>query len=334
MSQRARRGARPGRGATRAHAAGTARRSTGWRNLNVEPGDSTLDEMIAAIERGVLMQDQRARGRSTIRATSSSSAASGAGASRTAGWRGGAQPQLPRHLGHLLAHLAGSATRPLRGDGHAVLRQGRAQPGDPRRPRLARLRVRRRRGVRRGEVGDAGALLRPRRRTLTASLRGGEVLLANFDGESFRLRALQPCPRCASRCSVRQAYLTLELIDGRRHAPSALAITRRRRRRTGRRSSGALEATARRPAAAARGSLPSLLRPSWRLGQRADRPPALAGRCDRRDHSRPARAAISSASRQRAGIPRLRQLARPRHWHEVDSFQLRLDASTSAATRR
>ncbi len=50
--------------------------------------------------------------------------------------RGGPQSQLPRRLGDLLA-LAGDGRRCLDdgGDGHAVLRQGRAEPGDPRRPR-------------------------------------------------------------------------------------------------------------------------------------------------------------------------------------------------------
>ena len=56
------------------------------------------------------------------------------------------------------------------------------------------------------------------------ALRGKEVLLANFEGEvsNFvrfnRARVRQPM-------TVRQAYLTLELIDGRRHDRATLAIT-------------------------------------------------------------------------------------------------------------
>ncbi len=55
-------------------------------------------------------------------------------------------------------------------------------------------------------------------------LRDNEVLLANFDGEDSdflrfnRARVRQPL-------SVRQAYLTLELVDGRRHDRTTLAIT-------------------------------------------------------------------------------------------------------------
>lgn len=55
-------------------------------------------------------------------------------------------------------------------------------------------------------------------------LRGAEVLLANFEGETSdflrfnRARVRQPM-------TVRQAYLTLQLIDGRRHDRTTLAIT-------------------------------------------------------------------------------------------------------------
>jgi predicted Zn-dependent protease len=55
-------------------------------------------------------------------------------------------------------------------------------------------------------------------------LRGAEVLLANFDGEVSdfirfnRARVRQPM-------TVRQAHLTLELIGGRRHGRTTLAIT-------------------------------------------------------------------------------------------------------------
>ena len=55
-------------------------------------------------------------------------------------------------------------------------------------------------------------------------LRGGEVLLANFDAEISdflrfnRARVRQPM-------TVRQAYLTLELVDGLRHDRTTLAVT-------------------------------------------------------------------------------------------------------------
>ncbi len=55
-------------------------------------------------------------------------------------------------------------------------------------------------------------------------LRGGEVLLANFDGEVSDFLRFNHA-RVRQPMSVRQAYLTLQLIDGRRHDRTTLAIT-------------------------------------------------------------------------------------------------------------
>lgn len=56
----------------------------------------------------------------------------------------GEEPQLPGHLRAVLAQpQRGGRRRHLRGARHALLRQGRAEPGDPCRPRLAGLRIQR-----------------------------------------------------------------------------------------------------------------------------------------------------------------------------------------------
>ena len=55
-------------------------------------------------------------------------------------------------------------------------------------------------------------------------LRGDEVLLTNFDGEVSDFLRFNHA-RVRQPMTVRQAYLTLELIDGRRHDRTTLAIT-------------------------------------------------------------------------------------------------------------
>src|SRR5512137_1507456 len=55
-------------------------------------------------------------------------------------------------------------------------------------------------------------------------LRGGEVLLANFDGEVSDFLRFNHA-RVRQPMTVRQSYLTLQLIDGRRHDRTTLAIT-------------------------------------------------------------------------------------------------------------
>ena len=55
-------------------------------------------------------------------------------------------------------------------------------------------------------------------------LRGGEVLLANFEGEVSDFVRFNGA-RVRQPMTVRQAYLTLELIDGRRHDRTTLALT-------------------------------------------------------------------------------------------------------------
>jgi len=78
-------------------------------NLNVEPGTSTLDEMIRLDRRRLLLKTNASWSIDDSR-NKFQFGCEWAGASARAGCRGGAQPQLPRHLGHLLA-LAGDGRR-------------------------------------------------------------------------------------------------------------------------------------------------------------------------------------------------------------------------------
>ena len=55
-------------------------------------------------------------------------------------------------------------------------------------------------------------------------LRGREVLLANFDGEESAFLRFNHA-RVRQPMTVRQAYLTLELVDGRRHDRTTLAVS-------------------------------------------------------------------------------------------------------------
>ena len=120
-------------------------------NLNIEPGDAGLEEMIAGIEHGVLMatnsswsiDDSRnkfqfgcewgqliERGKLTT-------------VVKNPNYRG-----ISANFWRSLARVGDAATVEVLG--HAVLRQRRAVAGDPRRTRVARLRVHRRRRVRGG----------------------------------------------------------------------------------------------------------------------------------------------------------------------------------------
>jgi predicted Zn-dependent protease len=58
----------------------------------------------------------------------------------------------------------------------------------------------------------------------TGQLRGGEVLLAGFDGEVSDFLRFNHA-RVRQPMTVRQAHLTLHLVDGRRHDRTTLAIT-------------------------------------------------------------------------------------------------------------
>ena len=212
-------------------------------NLNLEPGDATLDEMIAGDRARRATCRPTARGRSTTRATSSSSAASagrlienGKLDARRARTRTTAAS--PRRFWRSLT-MVGNA-RHAAGAGHAELRQGRAEPGDPRRPRVAGVRVRGRRRLRRREltwqahdmVGVTAMehyFEAPRGRRCRRALGAGERYTASFDAEETdfvrmnRGKVRQPG-------SVAQRYLTIRLI-ARHAARGAHALADRRPRR-------------------------------------------------------------------------------------------------------
>ncbi len=104
----------------------------------------------------------------------------------------GEEPQLPGHLRAVLAQpQRGGRRRHLRGARHALLRQGRAEPGDPCRPRLAGLRIQRCGRIR--EIPDAPetAFRSPRRGPAPASGRG-RGLHPLVQRRGLRVHPLQP----------------------------------------------------------------------------------------------------------------------------------------------
>src|ERR1043166_5587328 len=127
-------------------------RASGWNrppihrmaNLNIEPGSSTLDEMIASIRRGVLMRTNLSWSIDASR----NKFQFGRGGRRPP--RGvGKEPELSRRLGDVLAQpWQRRRARVARGARHALLRQGRAQSGHPLRPCGAAVPFLRGRGIR------------------------------------------------------------------------------------------------------------------------------------------------------------------------------------------
>jgi len=151
-------------------------------------------------------------------------------------------------------------------------------------------------------------------------LRGGEVLLANFDGEASDFLRFNHA-RVRQPMTVRQAYLTLELVDGRRHDRTTLAV------------SGNAEEdlpAVRAAIEAMRADLPSLPEDPYLLYCTGD---------DRTDTARGGRMptpeeAVEAITADGAGLDLVGILASgpvyrgfasslgARHWHEVDSFLL------------
>ena len=183
--------------AARAARGADARRRGDHARLRVEPAAdrpheqpqrrtgrrSSLDEMIAAIELGVLMKTNRSWSIDDSRNKFQFGCEWGrmirdgqlAEVVRNPNYRG-----VSRDFWRSLAMVGTAET--VRGDGHAVLRQGRAQPGDARRPREPGVPLQRGRRVRRGAVTMKELFF-----TLAdhafAGLEGSEVLLLNFSGE-------------------------------------------------------------------------------------------------------------------------------------------------------
>ncbi len=108
-------------------------------NLNVEPGDEharrddRVDRARRAHAHQRLVVDRRLAQQVPVRLR-----VGRADRERQAQGRG-EEPELPRRLGDVLAQPARCVGEPrhVRSAWHAVLRQGRAEPGDPRRPRVA-----------------------------------------------------------------------------------------------------------------------------------------------------------------------------------------------------
>jgi TldD protein len=108
-------------------------------NLNIEPGDQSLAQLIGGIEHGILMSTNRSWSIDDARnkfqfgcewgQLIENGELKGVVKTRTTGRfpRSSGEPQRRRRCQH------------LQGAGHAQLRQGRTEPGDPRRPCFAGL---------------------------------------------------------------------------------------------------------------------------------------------------------------------------------------------------
>ena len=219
-------------------------------NLNIEAGTSTLDAMIASVERGVLMRtnvswsidDSRNKfqfgcewGRliENGKLTTVVKNPNYRGVSATF-WRS-------------LKAVGDDGT--LRGHGHAVLRQGRADAGDPRRPCVAGLPVRRRRRLRRRRCGmsalpasrraalsDAGGMPRLDAESYFGDLAAGLPKLLQADEQFMCSYAAEQSDfvrfnhaRIRQAGHVDQAYLSLRLCttraDGQRQASISLTLS-------------------------------------------------------------------------------------------------------------
>ena len=242
----------------RACRASPTRAPTSWNrppidrmaNLNLEPGDATFDELVAGIERGVLIETnaswsiddsrnkfqfgcergQRHRERQARRTSSRTRTTAASAPSSGAALRASATPTTVQRARH------------------AVLRQGRAVADDPRRPCVARLRVHERRRVRRRSMSAAARRERLTWRAISTMLaatarpraRRRRALHATwFAAEDDRLRADEP-RQGPPAGHVSQRYLDIRLIRGARHAValavavgrSAVRIARHRRTRS------------------------------------------------------------------------------------------------------
>jgi len=151
-------------------------------------------------------------------------------------------------------------------------------------------------------------------------LHGSEVLLANFSGEQSDFIRFNHA-RVRQPMTVRQAHLSLQLIDGRRHEDTTLSI------------SGNAEddrAAIRVAIEAMRDDLPALPEDPYLLYSQA----ADASHTDRRGRLPAPEEAIDTLAREGAGLDMVGILASgpvsrgfassqgARHWHAVESFLL------------
>src|SRR5207244_8793200 len=136
-------------------------------------------------------------------------------------------PELSRHLGELLAQFdPGRRRRDHAGARYAVLRQGGALAGDPRRARVTGVRIRRGRCLRRRCImtptnveeyfNEVAALL-------DRSVAAGEIYTCRLDAEVSDFVRLNR-GKVRQPGTVAQCYLRLHLIAGRRHAEQCLTV--------------------------------------------------------------------------------------------------------------
>ena len=265
--------------------------------------------------------------------------------------RRGEEPQLPRHL----ARTSGAASRSV-GDadtlqvlGTPYCGKGEPSQVDPRRPRVAGVRVRRRRRVRRRSMSAAGE--RERRHgsyfhELAAALDGalvaGERYTACVRRRGHRLRPDEPRQGAPAGHASTQRYLDVRLIRGA--APRvALALADRRSARRSRRDRAR---RSRRCATRCRDS-PTIRTCCCRPTSRSTRADARRRRCRRRKRS--STQVLDAARRPRPRRPLRRRdrciAASPtrdgqRNWHEATTFNLqwslyhRADKAVKSGVRR
>jgi hypothetical protein len=140
---------------TAAHAAGTAHPIDRMANLNIEPGDQSLAQLIGGIEHGILMATNRSWSIDDARNKFQFGCEWGQ-LIENGELKGVVKnPNYRAHFRAVLAQASAPwATQHLQSAGHAQLRQRRTQPGDPRRACFAGVCIQRYRCVWRGCLMD------------------------------------------------------------------------------------------------------------------------------------------------------------------------------------
>ena len=277
-------------------------RRAAWRPTASWSIDDSRNKFQFGCERGADDRERQARGTSSrTRTTAASPRASGAA------WRA----------------VGNAETRA--GAGHAVLRQGRAVAGDPRRPRVARLRVHRRRRVRRENELTARCEQYFERRWPASPCRSRwrrrrALHAPSFDAEDTdfvrmnRGKVRQPG-------TVSQRYLSVAADRGARHAEHSLSLSGDSRPTTPRCAM---------PSPSCATALPDLAEDPHLLlpadvsvsrdrcaRRRCRRPRRWSTRCC----ARPTASTSSASTRAGPDLPRLRQLRGPAQLARDDGVQ-------------
>ena len=192
-------------------------------NLNLEPGDTSLEDMITGIEHGVMMETNSSWSIDDSRNKFQFGCERGR---LIENGKLGAVVKNPNYRG-ISANFWRSLKRvgnadTLAGAWHSPLRQGRTLAGHSRRARNPGVRVRKRGRVRRGVLMENYFLALAT--VLDAHLQAGERYTVSFEAEQTdfvrmnRGKVRQPG-------TVAQRYAAVRLIRGKRHAKHVLSLT-------------------------------------------------------------------------------------------------------------